>query len=147
MMTKEDIARQMTKRSEEAYSRPYTGRAAFPDDIIDVYKKAVMAHSYSGLENSDTQKIKQVAGKRHDDLSIIEVGWVINVIFSTPFDKLFASFEEAMDWVDKLNEVREEYKVITTAIQKELIRQQDALLKIAGIKGAVPMNKGIIAEA
>lgn len=142
MTTAADIERQLQAEHQAFFASQFAKE--LPDDLIERFKKALMA-SAPGHHKYHSDKVKAIIVKKPYDLNYLDVGMIINLLFAVPFEKLYDSLEEAIEKNLELENIRELYNKIVNETEQRLSKKRGILLNLSGVH-QTPM-KSIKAEA
>lgn len=145
MTTEKEIDQQLDREVQAWYNKVYDGKP-LPERFIEMFKKALMYvapanHKYNMLA------IKKMISQRSDEVTMVEVGMMINLIYSTPFDKLYSTPEEGVETTMLFDEIRREYNEIGAKFEGMMMKKRETLLRLSGVTKTTPFNRGLIAEA
>lgn len=137
MTSESQIAEQIQRDAQTFMEKPYDG-LFIPEGLIDKFKVAIMtippqAHNYN------LKKLKEVAAKKEYDLNFLEVGMIVNLIFQIPFERLYITVEEGLDYTIQLEELRNEYNQKVNEENKKLEKKRTRLLELSGITKSIAM--------
>lgn len=141
MTTEQEIDRQIAGDYKRFYDAVYDGK--LPDDLVERFKKVLMALA-PGTHMARMDVCKGIISKKPYDLTNLEVGVVINLIFTAPFDKIYDTIEEAIDCNMELEKVRNGYNLAVDQMQKVLSGKKERLMDMGGVTKSVPFKKPVI---
>lgn len=146
MTTEQDINQQLHRDVEAHNGKIYDG--FLPDNFMASFKEALMDIP-PGVHQLSMEYVESVIAKRNDEVSVLDVGTIINLIYMCPFRKIYSTLEEAIKTTKEFDRVRDEYNKKTEEFNKSMARKRKKLLEIAGIKSAAPFQNGmrVIGEA
>jgi hypothetical protein len=132
MLNEKEIARQIAEDEQRWNDAVYDG--FLPQLFLDYFRKAMMIlppaqHKYN------MAFVKTMINRKPDEVTNLEVGMMINIIYHCPFGEIYNSIEEAIDITMEFDKVRFEYNQKTEAINTSLNRKRAKLHEIAGIGG------------
>lgn len=127
-----EIARQLAEDEERWNNAIYDG--FLPKLFLDYFKKGLMVlppaqHKYN------MQLVKTMIGKKPDEVTNLEIGLMINIIYHCPFKEIYDSIEQAVDITMEFDKVRDEYNQKVSAIEGALTRKRNRLHELAGHGG------------
>lgn len=140
MTTAADLQKQFVKEVNEFNAKVYDGNV--PKNFMEIFKKAFMALPPS-LHKYDMTFAKKLVSKRYNEISFLELGGMINMIYDTPFEKLYDSIEEGIDTTIEFDRLQDEYNKISRDFQAKMKEKYNRLAEICGIKGSVPFGQPI----
>lgn len=109
--------------------------------FLDYFKKAVMVIP-PAAHKCGLGFIKEIINKRPDEISVLEIGVIINFIYGCPFKELYENVEEAVDTTIAFDEFRARYNQKVSDLQDSLNRKKKKLLEIGGFLKAAKMVDG-----
>jgi hypothetical protein len=114
--------------------------AELPPSIIYRFRQAVMFSTVKTLQASP-QVLLDLLSAKEEDLKFVHVGIIINTVFSSPFNAIFDSPEEALNAVIEFKEIEMEFNKAVEKRSQELERKRQKLMEISG-HGAktIPLN-------
>lgn len=135
-MTEKDIKESMNASYEQFNNHAYEG--FIPDGLIEKFRVAFMtvppkAH---GLKAA---KVAEIAKLREVDLTMIDVGCIVNLLYMCAPATFCVTFEEAVEYVEQLSKVHNEYNYKVEQFQKSMQRKEMHLRRLAGLDGAIQM--------
>lgn len=103
-----------------------------PEAFVEQFRIAMMylppaAHQIS------MSKINEMSLRRPDEVTVEEVGIMINVIFSIPFVSMYQSLEEGIEKTKVFEKIKVEYNKSTSAFERRMEAKKDRLVKLSGI--------------
>lgn len=137
MTTEVEINKQLEGDYNRFYAAVFDGE--LPSDLIERFKKALMALAPAATKYN-TEVIKKIISKRVNELSVMDVGVVINAVFSVPFGKVYENIESALDKNIELELIREKYNKAVDEIKIKLSKKKVTLMNIAGIGNSAPFK-------
>jgi TusA-related sulfurtransferase len=137
MLTQQDIENQLKGVVNAFYSANYDGE--LPTDLIEKFRIAIMevspmSHQIQGAE------ILEIAKKRIDELTILQVGRIINVLVTVPPSKLHDTLEDAFAFNSKLEKIMQSHNLMVANFEKKLAKQKTSLETIGGVNNSVPFT-------
>lgn len=140
MTTEIEIDNQLTKDYAAFYNKIYDGE--LPESLLQNFKKAFM-YLVPSTHQYFMSRVKEMAAKTIRDLSVMEVGMIINLIVSTPPEKLYSSFDEAVDSLAILHKLRDDYNKAVEENQRKLKAKKERLMQLSGVGNSVPLKSGL----
>lgn len=113
--------------------------ADLPESLVEQFRVAIMllpitAHKYS------MRDVAVMIKRRSDEVTVREVGMMLNVIFSIPWANMYDSPEEGIEKTVVLERIMEEYNKSTAAFDRKCQAKMQRLLKLSGVGNSTPMN-------
>jgi hypothetical protein len=112
--------------------------AELPASIIYRFRMAIMFSTVKTLQASP-QVLLDLLSAKEEDLKFVHVGIIINTVFSSPFNAIFDSPEEALNSVIEFKEIEVQFNKAVEKRSQELERKRQKLMEIAG-HGAKTIN-------
>ena len=131
MTTEQEIEKQLNAQTLKWNEKIYDGKP-LPADFIKIFKRAIFtippaSHQYN------MNKVKKMISQRADEVTMVEVGMMINVIYSTPPEKIYSSIEEAVDTTLIFDGVREEFNRVSAAFEYSMVGLKTRLMNMSGV--------------
>lgn len=140
-MTTENEINEQINRDVDAYNHKiYDG--FIPTGFMDKFKKALMVTPV-GTHQFNMDFIKRLIAKREDEVTVIEVGMIINLLFLTPPHMIFDSLEEYIDTIIEFSKLSDEYNKKNKEFENKIIMKRERLLKLSGVINSTPMKNGL----
>lgn len=136
--TAQEIDKQLATEALAFNSKLYDGRP-LPDDLIQKLRQGIMIMGCKGA-GGQAAAMKELIAKDVTELSWMEAGWVINFVQSIPFERIFDTVEEALDYHILLGDIQKEYNEVTMQLEKELNQKRQMKYKLAGLRLSVPFD-------
>lgn len=135
-MTEQDVKQSMNLAVQTFNNKVYQG--FMPLDLIEKFKVAIMKmppsnHAY----RSDL--IRSIVSKHQSDLTMLEVGVIVNLLYTIPPEVFFITLEEWLDFHDQLVRLNVEYNKETADFNKGLAKRERKLRELAGLDNAIRM--------
>lgn len=137
--TAQEIDRQLAQEALAFNSKLYDGRP-LPEDIIQKVRQGIMVLGCKGA-GEQASAMKALIAKNVTDLSWMEVGWVVNFVQNIPYERVFDTVEEALDYHINLGQIQKEYNEVTMQLEKELNQKRQMKYKLAGLKLSVNFER------
>ncbi len=146
MTTEKDIQEQIRKDIDAHSNSVYDG--SLPDSFREGFKQSLMFIAPAN-HRYNMGFIKTLVSKKADEVTVMEVGIMINLIFSTPWYLIYKNVEEGIDTTIEYEKVKDEYNAKSTEFERKISLKKRKLMEIAGLGEGktVPFNSGIIANA
>lgn len=128
-MTAQEIEIQLQAEKQTFYSSPFEGW--LPSDLIERFKKALMATA-PGQHQFKMDIVRGMVLKKESKLNYLEVGMVINLCFSVPFEKLYTDVNEAIAKNFELEKVRVVYNQKVQEMEQALLKKKNTMLSLTG---------------
>ena len=141
MTTEQEIDRQIAGDYKRFYDSVYDG--PLPDDLVDRFKN-VLFYSAPAAHKCKMDLCKSIVSKKPYDLTNLEIGVIINLIFGVPFCSLYKTVEEAIDANIELERIRDAFNSTVNQMQEVLSKKKDRLMSLSGVTGAAPFKKPVI---
>jgi hypothetical protein len=141
MMTIEQIDGQLQEEFNRFYQR--LNQKKLPDNFMEMLKKAVMVQS-PNQHTINAKTLREMISKKPDSLTVVEVGIMLNIILSTPIEKMFGSLEEAFDVWEQIDELRKTFNKEVDEIKVTLEKKRVKMMEIAGLTKAVHFPNKIV---
>lgn len=135
MTTEVEINKQLEGDYNRFYAAVFDGE--LPSDLIERFKKALMALAPAATKYN-SEVVKKIILKRVNELSVMDVGVIVNAVFAVPFEKVYNNIEEALDKNIELELIRESYNKAVEDIKVKLGKKKITLMNIAGIGNSAP---------
>ena len=133
MTSQRDIEIQIAAEKQTFYLSKFDGK--LPSDLIERFEKALMV-SAPGQHQYHMDKVKLILSKEESELNYLELGMVINLLFSVPFDKLYSNLDEALEKNIELESVRIVYNTHVKETEDKLIKKKNILMNLSGVTKA-----------
>lgn len=113
-----------------------------PESLVDQFRVAIMllpltAHKYS------LRDIDLMSKRRPDEITVRELGMMLNVVFAVSWASMYTSIEEAIEITFAFEKLKEEYNKSTGAFDRKCQAKLQRLMKMSGITHSTPMNNGM----
>lgn len=97
MTSNQQVTAELNNAYDKFQNEIYNGKVEVPKDIIELFKKGVMALS-SFSHKLNFYKVKVISGMKGTELTNMLINDVIKVVLNTPLDKLYpdSDFEQAI---------------------------------------------------
>lgn len=95
-MNANQIEQQLNSEFNDFYNKLYDGKIDIPYNLLDIFKKGVMALAPQ-FHKINANKLDVIAHKKITELSYGDLKDVVTIILNTPFDKIYNDFNEAME--------------------------------------------------
>lgn len=141
MTTVEQLQDQIRKEDiEPFYAKVYD--EDLPDSVIDQFRVAIMmlpptAHKYS------MRDVALLIQRRPDEVTIRELGMIINVIFAVPWQSMYESPEEGIEKTLVFERIKDDYAKRLAAFERKCDAKMQRLMKLGGITHSAPMTNGM----
>lgn len=132
----DQIARDYNKFWYSAYD------AELPSSLMYRFRQAIMFQNTVSLQAA-APVMKELLNTKEEDLKFVHVGIIFNTLFSTPFNAIFDSPEEAMDAVIEFKEFEMKYNEVVQKRTQEIERKRVRLLELGGITGKTINLNGV----
>lgn len=86
------------------------------------------------------KSMKELIAKDVTELNWLEAGHVINFVQGIPYERIFDTVEEALDYHIMLGEIQKSYNEVTMQLEKELNQKRQMKYKLAGLRLSVPFD-------
>ena len=148
MTTQKDIDEQIRKDVRIFNDKIYDGYPIpEPDKLMSRFRRAVRSVSNEKTTHN-LAYVKTLAKKRPDELSFVEVGMIVNVIFMAKPSDVFDSFDEYVDVGAELQNLNVEYNKAIKEMEEKMKKKHATLSSLAGITGnSTQFKSGLRAEA
>lgn len=133
--TAQEIDKQLAQEAVAFNNKLYDGRP-LPADIIQKVRQGIMIVGCK----SGHQAMKELITREVSDLTWMEAGFVINFVQLIPYERIFDTVEEALDYHILLNEIQKEYNEVTMQLEKEINQKRQMKYKLAGLRLSVPFE-------
>lgn len=130
MTSTDDINSQIEREFEKFRNKVYDGE--LPYGLIEKFKVGLMMSS-AGQHKYNLQKVKEIIAKAENDLTWLEVGMVINFVTEIPWERIYDSLEEAINYNIELSDFMVEYNKVIGRKNNELEKMRTRLLNLSGI--------------
>lgn len=114
--------------------------ADLPESIIEQFRVAMMvlpitAHKYS------MKDVRTLSTRRASEVTVRELGMIINVIFAVSFASMYGSLEEGIEKTIQFEKIKDEYNKATGAFERKIQNKRARLLKLSGVgESTAPFN-------
>lgn len=111
-----------------------------PESFVEQFRVAMMllpptAHKYN------MKDVRTMSRKRPNEISIRELGMMLNVIFAIPFSQMYATLEEGIEKTIEFEKIKDEYNQKTGAFERKIQAKRNRLLKLSGVgDNTAPFN-------
>lgn len=137
MTTQAEIDEQIKGDYERFWNSPYNGD--MPDMFMFKFRTVLMFHNSKSLP-ATPHKIKELIGLSEGDLKFVDVGIILNTIFTIPFNSVYDSPEEAIDDVLRFVDIQNEFNKRVSEVGAQIERKRLKKYEICGIANSAPMN-------
>lgn len=143
-LTKEDIERQLQGDASAYYNKVYDGKNELPKDFTVYFRRAWMLVPDNTFQINGypvpNNKLKLMFDRGANELSNLEVGMIINILFSVPKKYWLVEdetepidFELALDVHRQLSAIRDDYNKTIGLLNQSLEKKKKRLYELAGI--------------
>lgn len=127
--TKADIDRQLKQGADLFYSQKY--EFDLPENLLEVFKRALFVtppavHKYQSSYTSALLAVKSVK-----DLTILNVGHIMNLIMACRPIDVHDTIEEAIEWIGIAEAVSLDYSKLTVPFEKSQRKKEESLMQLA----------------
>lgn len=126
-MTHEDVKKVLDKDTGLFYNAKC--KYKLPENIMDYFKAALFSVSPK-VDNIATSNLKTWILKKPKELNFGEASKMVELIVSVPREKVFVSFDEAMEQLPAMEQLMKSFTEDTNAFNEKLNRKQTALLNM-----------------
>lgn len=126
----QDVEDELKKDYEVFNNRPYNG--FIPDGLMDKFKVALMVNA-PGTHQYNPNYLKILITKTEGDLNFIDFGLIVNLLIDTPFEKIFITLEEAIDYLESLLKSKIEYNAQGKEFERKMMAKKKTLEKLYGL--------------
>lgn len=133
--TAQQIDKELADEAIAFNNKLYDGRP-LPEDIIHKVRQGIMIVGCKAH-----QSMKELIAKDVTELNWMEAGFVINFVQGIPYERIFDTVEEALDYHIMLGEIQRDYNEVTMQLEKELNQKRQMKYKLAGLKLAVNFER------
>lgn len=137
MTTEIEIDDQIKKDYSRMWNSPYEGK--LPEGVLQKFREAIMLQSPITLQGAP-MVMRDLLQTKEYDLKFFQVGVILNTIFSTPFERIFYTPEEALDALIEYKEIEIEYNNKVSSKQKEIEKKRARLLSLSGVTKTIHLN-------
>lgn len=130
MLTEEDINLEVQNDFANYYNKPYDGE--LPDSLIELFKIALFKVPPQ-IHQLHVSKLKYLCNVKPRDLTVIEVGIVMNVIMAASFDVLYKDLEESLDSHGELEIVQMKYNKDVAELENRCVSKRNSMLRLSNI--------------
>lgn len=128
---KEILDREEKKGREELaalQTAHYTSKldSALPENFMQLFKKSVFKMSPKG-HNVPMSILKDWVGKPEDELTIGQIGKMIDFITSVPMETLFETLESAVDYLRPVEILAEKLRASNQVFEDEMEKKENKL--------------------
>lgn len=114
--------------------------AELPASVMYRFRMAVMFQNATTLQ-ATPQVLRELINTKEEDLKFVHVGIMLNTIFTTPFNAIYESPEEALDAVIEFKEIEVAFNKVVHKRSQEIERKRARLMELSGITGkTIPLN-------
>lgn len=134
-MNSKDIEQQINDEYLKILNGKYTGHISVPKNLVELFKKAVMALPpyYHKLNFT---KIQGIVIKSESDLTNGDLNEIIKLIFNTPLDKMFDDIFVAIPEMIKIEKFAVSYNTMIDEHQRVLEAKSQMLQSLTkGVNG------------
>lgn len=138
MTSPEQIEQQITKEDILPYLHGvYDGYV--PESLIEQFRIAVMhlpvtAHRYS------MEDVEKISLRNPKEVTVRELGMIINVVFSIPFVAMYESLEEGIAKTMIFEKIKDDYNKSTAAFERKVEAKRKRLLGLSGVGNSTKMG-------
>lgn len=118
-MKNKEIEEQINSDYQVFLYQKYSGHISPPKNILDIFKKAVMALP-PFFHKIDFNKIEWIIKTKYADLTNDDLNEMIKLIFNTPLDKMFDSIEQAVPEMKQITKFSVSYNTMISEFQQKL---------------------------
>lgn len=110
-----------------------------PDSLVPQFRIAMMhlpptAHKYS------MDDVKTLSERRSDEITVRELGMILNVIFAIPFISMYETIEEGIAMTMIFEKIKDDYNNSTAAFERKVQAKRNRLFKLSGVGNSAPIN-------
>lgn len=127
MTTAQQINDEIQKEAIAFNNRIYDG-LPLPEDILQKFRVGIMV---GGTDKPEL--IKELISKDVSDLTWMQAGMVVNYVRRLPYERIFDTLGEALEYNIHLNEIVAYYNEICNKVDKDLESKRELKYKLAGL--------------
>jgi hypothetical protein len=130
-LTMRDIEDQINGDYSRFFDSIYDGE--LPENLIETFKHLLMKvpPSVHNLSSDGLSKLIEKGNK--NEFRVVDVGIIINVIFSASYNEMYSNLEEAFEKHKVYEEIKRQHNKKVDDLEKSLKRKREHLMKLAGI--------------
>jgi len=132
MTTEKDIQDQIKRDIDARQNSIYDGK--LPQSFLDGFKQSLMFIAPAN-HRYNMQFIKTLVAKRFDEITVMEVGVMINMIYATPWYLMYKDLNEGIETTIMYDTVRDEYNKQTQEFERKISAKKNRLMKLIGQSG------------
>ena len=136
MTTQHDIDEQFKKDYQKFWDQNFD--AFTPEGLIEKFKVAIMKIP-PGVHQYNLGVLERIFKKKEYDLNFLEVGMIVNQIFMIPFECLYITIEEGLEYTKQLEKLRIDFNEQVDKRQSELEKKRKRLYQLAGLTNSITM--------
>lgn len=140
MLTEKDIKEQLDKEQLAQLDKIYD--VNLPENFLDMFKRAIMTVPVT-IHKKTVAELRVMISKRSDELTVSDVGFMINTVYATPFANLYHDIHQALDVTAKFDEIRIRYNKESEKFMDSQERKRRKLMELAGLSKSVPFNQTV----
>ena len=129
-MTELEVNRIIDKDFDDFNQAVYGGEK-LPDDIIELFKKAIFKMPPTLLRAS-SETLKRLAKTKPEKLTNYEVGFVLNQVSAVPFCDLYPDLWVALSKTKQIEQLKVAYNVMIKSINETMDKKKESLLNLSG---------------
>lgn len=139
-MQQAEVDKQIQNDYDAFLNMPYKGSVAVPENIIELFKKAIMALP-SFTHKINFYKVKGIIQKKPNELTYSDLQDVIKVILNAPLKDLYDDIYEAIPEHINVQKFVLSYNTDIDSFESKLKMKKQTLLKLSdGIGGVNGMR-------
>lgn len=134
-VTMQDIEARINRKKSAFYEKRYDGKIL--PEFMEIFKKAIMRVVPSRYQIR-SEGVKKIINKPIDELSFLEVGFMLNIIKDLPFAEYNSNLDEALANNEIVVSIFASYNSLVEKMVRELEVEKATSMKLAGLTNAAP---------
>ena len=127
--TPQEIEAQIEEQVQREDVLPYLNKVYdgnLPEEFIEQFRAAMM-YLPPASHGLDMKKVKIMSTRMVNEVTVNELGLMINVIYSIPFASMYQSLEEGIEKTLLFDKIRAEYNRGTEAFERKIAKKKNTL--------------------
>ncbi len=140
MITPQEIEAKLQREDIQPYlNKVYDD--FLPESLVEQFRIAMMylppaAHQFP------MKLVEAMAFKSANEVTVADLGHMINTIYSVPFASMYGSLEEGIEKTKVFDKIRDEYNKSTAAFERKVAVKRQRLLNLSGVNnGTTHLHK------
>ena len=129
-LNQQKVEEQINEERLKFYKSAYVGEVAIPKNILVLFRDALFFGTPPIEHQIHVASIRRILGKKTHDLTVAEIGSIINVVAGTSFSKIYEDLNQALDSHEAIEKFIRHYNDNVAVFNKALDKKQATLMQL-----------------